>query len=134
MSERVRLRYHSDDPSPVALPAYMNARPSIVEPGDVVEVDEQVADAALATEERDGEPVRLDPRWERVDVSTEIGPYAGVSLAELRATAEKRDVDLTGRRSRADVIAALEAADLADPEPPGNPDEDATITTEGDTL
>lgn len=41
---RARFKYLSDDPSPVSLPGSADATPSVIRPGDVVEVNAQTAE------------------------------------------------------------------------------------------
>lgn len=47
---RARFKYLSDDPSPVSLPGTADATPSVIRPGDVVEVNAETADLLRADE------------------------------------------------------------------------------------
>lgn len=116
---RARVRYSSDNPSPVELPGSIQATPSIVRPGDVVEVDESALEVMLA-EDEDGN--RVDDRWTEVDDDTPIaGPYDQLNASELRDELDERGIDRSGLRSNADMRAALEAADRANPPVPEAP-------------
>ena len=46
-----------------------------------------------------------------VKVEEPVSEYAGLKMTELRTLAEERGVDVTGAKRKADIIAALEAAE-----------------------
>lgn len=114
MSDRARFRYTSDEGGPVDLPAFLLARPGTVEPGDVFEADAEHAETLV---ERSG------GRFVRLSDDEPFGPYASMTLAELRDELDRRGLDASVR-TKAAAREALEAHDRAHPLPPSDPDVD----------
>jgi hypothetical protein len=104
MTARARFRYSSpadpDDTSPVSLPGFAGATPSIIEPGDVFEVelddqamtttlDEHGVTVPITVAEQTLEALRTDPRFSEVDEDEPVtgSPAAsdGMTAADLRA-------------------------------------------------
>lgn len=122
MTDRAWIRYDSDDPTPVALPGYLNPVPLVVAPGGVFSVDPDRADELTE-----------GARFTRTEEPAAASPNAGLTKAQLadklnagRDAGEEIDpADYT----KADLVAMADAYDFTNPPPPGGPTD--TGTTEG---
>lgn len=110
-----RIRYTSDDPSPVSLPATLAASVGIITPGDVFEVPDADADRMLATDD-DGEPI--DPRWSDAGDADLTTPYDGLTISHLR---DALGDAAPSKATRAELLALYQARELVNPTPPGEP-------------
>lgn len=142
MSDRVSIRYHSDDdPTPVTLAAFVEARPSTVKPGDVFTVPERSAAIMLRTLE-DGTPV--DPRWQKAPAVADTDQYPDLTVAQMHeraaAIADEHQLDAPEQpRTRAESAAILADLELRYPPVPEQPDGEPAVgdqpsaAAEGDT-
>lgn len=64
----------------------------------------------------DGSKVSNDPRFnpEDYEEGEDAGSYANMTAKELKAEAEKRDIDISGMTKKSEIVEALEADDAAE--------------------
>lgn len=53
---------------------------------------------------------------EKVEETTQLSPYEGMKMTELRKTAEALGVDVSAAKTKKEVIALLESAGATEPE------------------
>lgn len=99
--------------APAVSALFPGAAARVFESFDELELDESLF-----------KPVRRDtPKAKATQEPAQDGLDA-MSVKQLEALAAERGVDLTGKRKKAEIIEALEAADVKEPSQGGNDDED----------
>jgi len=120
---RARFKYLSDDQSPVSLPGNADATPSVIRPGDVVEVNAEAAELMAddpAMWEPTDEPYTVPPnrRAQREAAAKAQADADELKGADLDRALKSRGLPVTGtavekRAAVAEYDAAAQADDSA---------------------
>ena len=116
---RARFKYLSDDPSPVSLPGTADATPSVIRPGDVVEVNAETAEL-LREDDKMWQPTDEDytvPPNRRAQREADAKAKADADElkgADLDRALKTRGLPVTGTADeKRSAVAEYDAADAA---------------------